>query len=83
MWLVKSHLFFFLFNILSILFLFRIIIACCVLHNIAYDWNQNLDVDELADLPIHDDEENGDPCPQTAAVNDALIRRMGFAKRTR
>ena len=62
----------------------RVIVACCVLHNIALDRNQNLDDDELADLPL-DDDDGYDPLPvvRNEPLTETLIRREGFAKRNR
>ena len=62
--------------------MYRVIVACCVLHNIAHDRNQHLDDDELNDLPLEDDVDD-DPIEPNATVNDALIRQLGFAKGSR
>ena len=62
---------------------FSVIIACCVLHNIAIDRHQVLDDEDIEIDEKHDVEP--DPPPQRNGINatEAFIRRQGFAKRAR
>ncbi|KAK4013240.1 hypothetical protein OUZ56_025474 [Daphnia magna] len=61
-----------------------VIIACSVLHNIAIDRNQPLD-DKDIDMEDDHDEIIPPAVPQNGGVNlnEAFIRRQGFAKRAR
>ncbi len=66
---------------MSLFSLYSVILACCVLHNIAPDRNQYLDEDELEDLA---DDDNDQPLDRhNENLSDSLIRRLGFAKRNR
>ncbi len=66
---------------MSLCSLYRVIVACCVLHNIALDRNQYLDEDEMEDLSGDDNDEH--PDRRNENMSDSLIRRLGFAKRNR
>ena len=66
---------------MSLCSLYRVIVACCVLHNIALDRNQYLDGDEMEDLSDDDNDEH--PDRRNENMSDSLIRRLGFAKRNR
>lgn len=61
--------------------LYRVIVACCVLHNIALDRNQYLYEDEMEDLS--DDDNDDSPDRRNENMSNSLIRHLGFAKRIR
>lgn len=66
--------------------MFRITVACCVLHNLALNWKMPL-LDEwvIEDFDIEEDEELADlevrPTGGTASQRETILRRQGNEKR--